>query len=143
MKKVMSIVMLSFIALTLLPEAVAQTHPTVATAKYNYVMMTGVEDYVPAIIMTAAEMKQAEGEAYGDFQVLVYGAAVKQFADVTKGSALVKSAQEANATIVLCKFAVDKYGIDEKKLPKGVNFVGNAFMHGVELQKKGYISLGL
>lgn len=109
----------------------------------NYVMSTGVSGYVPAIIMTAADMKNEEGKAFGDFQIVIYGEAVKQFADPTEGPKLVKMAKEAGAKLVLCEFALKKFGIDKSQLPIGLDYVGNAFKHAINLQKKGYFALGL
>lgn len=139
-----------FIALSLLTAPLLIANPTVdpvvtqAVAKVNnYVMSTGVPGYVPAIIMTAADMKKEEGKNFGDFQIVIYGEAIKQFADPTEGPKLVAMAKEAGAKLVICEFAMQKYGITKAQFPTGLDYVGNAFKHAIGLQKKGYYSLGL
>lgn len=112
-------------------------------AKADYIMTTGVPGYVPAILMTAAEMRKEEGALPGVFQVVLYGEAVKQFADPEEGVKLIQMAEEAGAEIILCEFALKKYGISKDQLPKGLKFVGNAFQYTLNMQKKGYYVLSV
>lgn len=109
----------------------------------NYIMATGVPGYVPVIIMTAAEMKSKEGEKFGNFQVVIYGEAVKQFADKEAGQKLVDMAKVSGATIVLCNFALKHFGISKESLPKGLEFVENAFTYNLEMLKEGYYVIGV
>lgn len=109
----------------------------------NYIMTTGVPGYVPVIIMTAAEMKSKEGEKFGKFQIVIYGEAVKQFADKDAGQKLVDMAKAAGATIILCDFALIHFGISRESLPKGLEFVQNAFTYNLDMLKEGYFVLGV
>ncbi len=106
----------------------------------SYLMTTGVEGYVPAIILTAAQMQEDEKGQITSFEIVVYGEAVKQFAEKTKGTELVQKAKAAGADIILCEFALKKFGIDKKDLPDGLKFVGNAFQYSFkQMKKKVYV----
>lgn len=109
----------------------------------NYIMTTGVPGYVPVIIMTAAEMKSKEGEKFGKFQVVIYGEAVKQFADKEAGQKLVDMAKASGATIILCDLALKHFGISKESLPEGLEFVENAFTYNLDMLKEGYYVLGV
>ena len=109
----------------------------------NYIMTTGVPGYVPVIIMAAAEMKSKEGEKFGKFQVVIYGEAVKQFADKDAGQKLIEMAKASGATIILCDLALQHFGISKESLPKGLEFVQNAFMYNLNMLKENYFVLGV
>jgi intracellular sulfur oxidation DsrE/DsrF family protein len=121
-------------------------NPIVSTTNIdvnNYIMTTGVPGYVPVIIMTAAEMKSKEGEKFGEFQVVIYGEAVKQFADKDAGQKLVDMAKASGATIILCELALKHFGISRESLPEGLEFVENAFTYNLDMLKEGYFVLGV
>lgn len=109
----------------------------------NYIIATGVSGYVPVMIMTSAELKAEEGESFGKFEVVIYGEAVKQFADKEAGQKLVDMAKASGATIVLCDFALIHFKISRESIPEGVKFVKNAFTYNLKKQKEGYIVLGV
>ena len=84
-------------------EAANKVEPTgVISETNNYLMTTGVSNYIPVMIMTAAEMKKEEGKQFGDFEVVIYGAAVKFFTDKAEGEKMIAMAKEAGVKIVLC-----------------------------------------
>ena len=109
----------------------------------NYIITTGVPGYVPVMIMTSAELMAEEGENFGRFEVVVYGEAVKQFADKEAGQKLVDMAKASGATIVLCDFALKHFGISRESLPEGLEFVENAFTYNLKKQKEGFFVLGV
>jgi len=109
----------------------------------NYIITTGVSGYVPVMIMSSAELMAEEGDNFGKFEVVIYGEAVKQFADKEAGQKLVDMAKASGATIVLCDFALIHFKISRESIPKGVKFVKNAFTYNLKKQKEGYIVLGV
>lgn len=109
----------------------------------NYIITTGVPGYVPVMIMASAELMAEEGENFGKFEVVVYGEAVKQFADKESGQKLVDMAKASGATIVLCEFALTHFGISRESLPEGLKFVKNAFTYNLKKQKEGFFVLGV
>lgn len=109
----------------------------------NYIMTTGVPGYVPVMIMTSAELKAEEGNQFGKFEVVIYGEAVKQFADKEAGQKLVDMAKASGATIILCDFALIHFGISRESIPEGVEFVKNAFTYNLKKQKEGFFVLGV
>lgn len=143
MKTLLFLMSLIFSCQLTQPVLAQKVTKTTAVTNNNYLMTTGVPGYVPAILMTAAEIKKAEGSSLGAFQVVLYGEAVKQFADPEEGTKLIKMAEEAGAEIILCEFALKKFGIAKDQLPAGLKFVGNAFQHSLNMQKKGFYILSV
>jgi len=141
------ILVVSFLVFSFNPQPVHSGNPVVNNTSIeainNYIMTTGVANYIPAMIITAAEMKKEEGEQFGDFQIVVYGAAVKLFADKAEGQKLVDMAKEAGATIVLCEFALKHFGIERESLPDGIEYVNNAFKYNLNMKIKGYTVLSV
>lgn len=138
------ILVISFIVLGSVTQPIYANNPVISitnSEKSNYIITTGVSNYVQVIIMTAAEMKKEESEQIGKFQIVLYGAAVKQFADKVEGQKLVDMAKKAGATIILCDFALKHFGITRESLPKGLEFVHNAFNYNLIKKKEGYIVL--
>lgn len=128
-----------FLGYTVQPVYANNPEVIISTNKVNnYIMTTGVANYVPVMIMTAAEMKKEEGKQFGEFQIVLYGAAVKQFADKEVGAKLVKMAKEAGAKIILCDFALKHFGIDRESLPEGLEYIHNAFKYNLNMKNKGY-----
>jgi len=140
------ILVVSFLILGLNTQPVSANNPIITNMPNevnNYIMTTGVANYVPVMIMTAAEMKKEEGQKFGEFQIVIYGAAVKQFADKEEGQKLVNMAKEAGATIVLCEFALKHLGIEKESLPEGLDYVHNAFKYNLNMETKGFIVLSV
>lgn len=143
MKVILVALSMFFTAFTLTGQTIQATEIVAAKQPNNYMMSTGAAPYLEAIMITAADLKKEEGAAFGDFQILVYGQAVKLFVDPTEGPKLIAQAKELGAKLVLCEMALQKMGIAKSALPKGLDYVGNAFKHALDLQKKGYYSLSL
>lgn len=140
------ILLVLFTVLGQTAQPIYANNPIVSTTNIevnNYIMATGVPGYVPVIIMTAAEMKSKEGEKFGKFEVVLYGEAVKQFADKDAGQKLVDMAKASGATIILCDFALKHFGISKESLPEGLEFVDNAFTYNLDMLKKGYYVIGV
>lgn len=143
MKNILFALSLLFVTLSLTGQTMDTKPLTKIETRNNYVMSTGVAGYVPAIIMTAVEMKKEEGSSFGDFQIVIYGEAVKQFGQKEEAEKLIEMAKNAGAKLVLCEFAMQKFNMDKSLLPAGLDYVGNAFKHAITLQKQGYYALGL
>ncbi len=140
------ILVVSFLILGSNTQPVSANNPIITNMPNevnNYIMTTGVANYVPVMILTAAEMKKEEGLKFGEFQIVLYGAAVQQFADKEEGQKLVNMAKEAGATIVLCEFALKHFGIERESLPEGIEYVHNAFKYDLNMKTKGFIVLSV
>lgn len=125
-------------------EATNKVEPAVVTSEINnYLMTTGVANYIPVMIMTAAEMKKEEGKQFGEFEVVIYGAAVKLFTDKAEGEKLIAMAKEAGVKIVLCDFALKHLGISQDELPDGLIFVHNAFKYALNKKTEGFTVLSV
>lgn len=125
-------------------EATNKVEPTVVTTKINnYIMTTGVSNYIPVMIMTAAEMKKEEGKQFGEFEVVIYGAAVKLFTDKAEGEKVIAMAKEAGVKLILCDLALKHLGISQKELPDGLTYVHNAFKYVLNKKTEGFTVLSV
>lgn len=110
---------------------------------YNYAVMTTKIQQLKPILLSAASLKEEDGNLFGEFQVIIYGKEVVSLADKELMAPYLKEAKKANVTLVVCKMALDHFGVDLKQIPKEFDPVPNSFTHYLELQKNGYLTLSL
>lgn len=111
--------------------------------KNNYVVLTKKVPQLQPIILTAKALKAEEGDAFGDFQVIICG---KKIGDITDddliGNFIIK-AEEAGVKIIACGFSLNKFKIDPKTVPEEIEIVENGILYNFLLQNKGYKSISL
>lgn len=111
--------------------------------KNNYVVLTKKVPQLQPIILTAKALKAQEGDAFGDFQVIICG---KKIGDITDddliGNFIIK-AEEAGVKIIACGFSLNKFKIDPKTVPEEIEIVENGILYNFLLQNKGYKSISL
>jgi len=109
----------------------------------NYVVLTKKVAQLQPIILTAEALKAEEGDAFGDFQVIICGKEIGDITDSEKMDKFIKKAKKAGVQLVACGFSLNKFKIDKTKVPKEMITVENGILHNFQLQKKGYKSLSL
>ncbi len=135
---------LSTILLVLtLPIFSAEAQNTIHHEKNNYVVLTSKIPQLKPIILTAEALAEEDGEKFGDFQVIICGKTVTDLTDKEMMQKFIDNAEKANVKIVICGFSMKKFGVDQKDLPQELEIVDNGILYNFQLQKKGYLSLGL
>lgn len=120
----------------------AQTTP--AGGKNNYVVSTTKIPQLQPIILTAESLREEDGENYGDFQIVMYGANVKELTNKEKMEAYTTKAKAAGVEILVCKISLERLNIDPADLHGDIKIVEHAYTHLIQLQKnKNYYSLQL
>ena len=104
----------------------------------NYVVLTKKVAQLQPIILTAEALKAEEGDAFGDFQVIICGKEIGDITDSEKMDKFIKKAKKAGVQLVACGFSLNKFKIDKTKVPKEMITVENGILHNFQLQKKGY-----
>jgi intracellular sulfur oxidation DsrE/DsrF family protein len=109
----------------------------------NYVVLTKKVAQLQPIILTAEALKAEEGDAFGDFQVIICGKEIGDITDSEKMGEFIKKAEKAGVKLVACGFSLNKFKVDKTKVPKEMITVENGILYNFQLQKKGYKSLSL
>tara|TARA_R110002049_G_scaffold253340_1_gene428615 strand:+ start:1080 stop:1469 length:390 start_codon:yes stop_codon:yes gene_type:complete len=113
------------------------------TDKNNYVVLTKKIPQLQPIILTAEALKAEEGNAYGDFQVIICGKEIGDITDAEKIKGFIEKAEKAGIQLVACGFSLNKFKVDKTKVTKEIKVVENGILYNFQLQKKGYRSLSL
>lgn len=111
--------------------------------KNNYVVLTKKVPQLQPIILTAKPLKVEDGEAFGDFQVIICGKEIGNITDPEKISDFIIKAEKADVDIIACGFSLNKFKVDKTKVPKEIEVVENGILYNLQLQKKGYKSISL
>ncbi|PZD77123.1 sulfur reduction protein DsrE [Mesonia sp. K7] len=112
-------------------------------SKNNYVVLTKKVPQLQPIILTAEALKDEEGDAFGDFQVIICGKEIGDITDTEKISDFITKAEKAGVKIIACGFSLNKFKVDKTKVPKEIEIVENGILYNFQLQKKGYKSISL
>ena len=109
----------------------------------NYVVaITKIKQLEP-IFLAAEQLAAEDAEQFGEFKVLVCGKAVEELASRETMRPYLKMAKEVDARIIACEYSMNQLEVEASFLMEGVESVENAILENLQLQKKGYISLGL
>lgn len=111
--------------------------------KNNYVVLTTKIDQLRPIAMSSAALAEEDGIHFGEFKVVLYGAEVTQLTDQKVMEPLIRLARQSKMKLAVCEMALQKMKVDPRDIPEAFEVVDNAFLHAVQLQKKGYYSLSL
>ncbi|EAQ50514.1 MULTISPECIES: sulfur reduction protein DsrE [Flavobacteriaceae] len=109
----------------------------------NYVVLTKKVPQLQPIILTAEALKAEEGDAFGDFQVIICGKEIGDITNVEKMGNFIEKAEKAGVHIIACGFSLKKFKVDKTKVPKKIEVVDNGILYNFQLQKKGYKSISL
>jgi intracellular sulfur oxidation DsrE/DsrF family protein len=115
----------------------------VNNGKNNYVVITRKIPQLQPIILTAEALKTEEGEAFGDFQVIICGKEIGDITDSNQIDSFIAKAEKAGVQIIACGFSLKKFKVDKTKVPEQIKTVENGILHNFQLQKKGYKSISL
>lgn len=110
---------------------------------YNIVVMTSDVEQLKPIMMAAETLMKEDGNHYGIFEIIVCGKNIGDLTDEKKIEQFKEDRENAKVSIVACGFSLKKFDVDPDKLPEYVKVIDNGILHNLELQKKGYLSLGL
>lgn len=113
------------------------------SSQNNYVVLTKKVPQLQPIILTAEALKAEDGDAFGDFQVIICGQEIGDITDVEKMNDFIHKAEKAGVRIIACGFSLNKFKIDKTKIPNEIKVVENGILYNFQLQKKGYKSISL
>lgn len=111
--------------------------------KSNYVVATTKIKQMEPILLAAEQLAAQDAEQFGEFKVLVCGKAVEDLASRQTMRPYLKMAKEVGVRIIACEYSMNQLEVEASCLMDGVESVENAILENLQLQKKGYINLGL
>ncbi|MDF0706098.1 sulfur reduction protein DsrE [Flagellimonas okinawensis] len=141
MKQLFTLAVLAITLLGGLTQVSAQT--TYNKDQHNYIVLTRKIPQLKAILLAAEELSTADGEAFGEFHVVICGETVKGLTDMDQIQPFLDMAQSEKIKLLACGFSLKKFGVDATKLPKEMGVVDNGILYNFELQKDGFLSITL
>ena len=109
----------------------------------NYVVLTKKVPQLQPILLAAEELKLEDNEKFGAFEIIICGQQIGDITDASKIDKFLDKAEKLGVTIVVCGFSLNKFNVDRKDVPKQMKIVENGILYNLQLQRKGYYSLGL
>lgn len=113
------------------------------STKHNYVVLTKKIEQLKPILLSAEALKKEDGADFGAFKVIVCGKNIADVTDLGKMEPHLKKAANLGVDLIACGFSLKKFQVDPDKVPDGMSKVDNGILYNLQLQKKGYNSIGL
>ncbi|WP_366184406.1 DsrE family protein [Flavobacterium ovatum] len=111
--------------------------------KNNYLVLSQNIQQLEPILLTAEALAQEDGKKYGDFYVIICGKTVNDLINNSSLNELLKHAKEKNVTIYACGISLKKFNITPDQLPDNLTVVENGILYGLQLNKKGFITISI
>lgn len=115
----------------------------VADPLQNYVVIIKKVKQLKPILLSAQALKEADGEDFGDFQIIICGKNITGITNLETMVPLLSDAGKAEVQIIACGFSLKKFDVDPARIPGGIKVVDNGILYNFQLQKKGYKSIEL
>lgn len=133
---------ISFITILLVLFTLGTTQAqTVNHRKNNYLVLSKNIQQLKPVILTATKLAKQDGKNYGKFYLIFCGKTVQDISKNNDFISLVKQAKEQNLKIFVCGLSLKKFGIAPKDIPKTIEITENGILDGLQLTKKGFITL--
>lgn len=142
MKKITLILTLVF-AFALTQNTFAQNLENIDLNKTNYVVLTKKVPQLKPIYLASEEMKAEDGANYGAFHIVFCGKEIPQLSDKKLMEPYLELLKKGGIKLIACGFSLEKFGVNPKDLPKGVDIVDNGIAYSLKLKKKGFIGMDL
>ncbi len=113
------------------------------TEETNYFVLNRNLQQLKAISLAAGDLAKADGNNFGEFQVVICGKTVKELTNAETMAPILELAEKNNVMLIACGFSLKKFGVKKEDLPKGMKAVDNGILHGFTLQKDGFHSITL
>src|SRR5690606_12284515 len=75
---------------------------------------------------------------FENFEIVIWGDVVDDLREGTELSRVIEANQQQKLRVSVCRAAMERLGVSEEELPKGVTSVPNAFARLLQIQAKGY-----
>src|SRR5690554_1626337 len=134
MKNIISILSLALV-FVLTHNVIAQDLENVNVNKKNYIVLTKKVGQLKPIVLAAEEMKKADGDSYGSFHVVFCGKRIEALTDKKRMKKHIERLNNSGVKLIACGFSLDKFGVNPKKLPEGVEIVDNGIAYALKLKK--------
>lgn len=114
-----------------------------AQEQQHYVILTKKVAQLQPILLAAEELKKEDGTYFGNFEVIICGQLIEEITEPAKIDKFISKAESLGVTLVACGFSLNKFNVNRAEVPKQMKIVENGILYNLQLQKKGYHSLGL
>ena len=111
--------------------------------KHNYVVLTKKIPQLQPILITAEKLREEDGSDFGAFEVIICGQEIGGITDPAAMDTFIEKAEALGVKLIACGFSLNKFKVDRNAVPEQMEVVENGILYNFQLQKKGYMSLGL
>lgn len=109
----------------------------------DYIVLTRKIPQLKPILITAKELRDEAPQTFGEYEVVICGKTVKDLEDHTKIQPFLDQAKQLGVEIFACGFSLEKFKVNQNKLPKDLQVVKNGILYNFKKQKEGYLSIEL
>ena len=109
--------------------------------KNNYLILSKNIQQLKPVLLTAKSLAMEDGQDYGDFYMIICGKTVKDIPNNSEFHALLEDAKLLNIKVFACGISLKKFNIITTQLPDNIAVTENGILYGLQLTKKGFLSL--
>ena len=109
--------------------------------KNNYLILSKNIQQLKPVLLTAKSLATEDGQDYGDFYMIICGKTVKDIPNNSEFHALLEDAKLLNIKVFACGISLKKFNITTTQLPDNIAVTENGILYGLQLTKKGFLSL--
>jgi intracellular sulfur oxidation DsrE/DsrF family protein len=109
--------------------------------KNNYLILSKNIQQLKPVLLTAKSLAMEDGQDYGDFYMIICGKTVKDIPNNSEFHALLEDAKLLNIKVFACGISLKKFNITTTQLPDNIAVTENGILYGLQLTKKGFLSL--
>lgn len=111
--------------------------------KNNYLILSKNIKQLKPVLATADELVKLDGKKYGEFYMIICGKTVKSIPKNKNFDKLLKKAKKHKIKVSVCGISLKQFNINKSELPDNISVIPNGILHGLQLTKKGFITLSI
>lgn len=109
--------------------------------KNNYLVFTKSIQQLKPTLLTANELAMEDGDNFGEFHIVICGNTVNDIPNNTEFIELLKQSKKQNVRVFACGLSLDQFNVSSDQLPDDIDTIDNGILYGLQVAKKGFITL--
>lgn len=109
--------------------------------KNNYLVFTKNIQQLKPTLLTANELAIEDGDEYGEFHIVICGNTVSDIPNNSEFIELLKQAKKQNVSVFACGLSLNQFNVSSDQLPDDIETIDNGILYGLQVAKKGFITL--
>ncbi|NLZ94237.1 MAG: sulfur reduction protein DsrE [Bacteroidales bacterium] len=109
--------------------------------KNNYLVFTKNIQQLKPTLLTANELAIEDEDEYGEFHIVICGNTVSDIPNNSEFIELLKQAKKQNVSVFACGLSLNQFNVSSDQLPDDIETIDNGILYGLQVAKKGFITL--